>query len=228
MSTSDEFKNTRRPRLTRRNLLQALGLSGAAAALTSLTPQAANATESGSLDWYEQPTANVREANEMELKVISRNLRKFAQEFHEEMDHEARIIATVSATSRGTTMWRATTALENDVVILQVSEVSSRGSILRTESLGYLAAPQAIKVIAPEDRKLADKTPIAMASCCVTCCYGCNAGAVGKCCTYDWQHLFECCFPCAFGGPTAWTLACAVVWCNYCFWASCTSRYRCC
>ena len=57
------------------------------------------------------------------------------------------------------------------------------------------------------------------------CCSVFGSPAPGTCCTYDLKALFECCAPCAFGGPSVYTIACVIIWCNYCAVADCTRWY---
>lgn len=56
------------------------------------------------------------------------------------------------------------------------------------------------------------------------CCS--HVGAPRTCCQIDLQGIFECCGPCAFTLPAAPAfIACALIWCNYCYNAHCDRWY---
>lgn len=142
----------------------------------------------------------------------------------------ADVAAAAAVSARGTTVLRATLALDSGVVFLGVKELGGKHdgrvafSAFATDGERYvyrLFERQALS-LAGDDSATAFSDAVAFSS---PGCRGAIGMPPGTCCRYDSKGLFECCAPCVFGGVPP-GIACALLWCNYCATAYCLEYYH--
>jgi hypothetical protein len=215
---------------TRRNLLkgalatatlfgiQAVGLRGTDAAL---------ADDTIPVTWDKQRLANTRVASPSEFINLALAARAAAVSAGYPRAEVAAAVATatMSISPRATQVGKCALVIDGAFVFVYTKEFGANRydrhavQVLWTDGQEYLSEVHPSQFV----HGLSSAKALSVAAATSTCCYSFSSG---QCCTYDFKALFECCGPCAFGGPTIYTVACVIIWCNYCAVANCTEYYH--
>ncbi|WP_445337579.1 hypothetical protein [Clavibacter sp. CFBP 8614] len=217
------------------------GLIGAAAltatekvgTLSALaSPVSAKPIRESDHPWYLQPLAATANAGADDLAVLHRAAVAAAVQegYARDVVSSAVAQATVSVNTRGNRVGKCSLILDAQSVFVLTKEFGT----------GHLNRQAVQTLWAGGDNLVRDLVPAAHAkmmasgeagsieaadeasSCCTVL-----GNAIGTCCRYDFQGLFECCGPCGFTfTEIPIFLACVVIWCTYCSAAHCKEWYH--
>ena len=193
-------------------------------------------SESASLRWQDAILARPREATDSELALLMEYAKNAAyrEGYPQSLIEKAEASATVSVTPRGTDVGRCALILDETSVLLYTCEFE-HGPMERYVVQTFLVEDERVmrevwpnlhgQALMSRNGGGENESDIALAS---LCCDPSGA-AVGTCCEYDFQGMFECCGPCAWAIPSPPAfIACVLIWCQYCAAAYCRRWYSSC
>ncbi|KDP90930.1 MULTISPECIES: hypothetical protein [Clavibacter] len=223
---------------TRRSILR--GLIGAAALTAtgqvrsfaaSASPVSASPIRESDHPWYLQPLAATATAGADDLTVLHRAATAAAIQEGYAPDVVASAVsqATVSVNTRGNRVGKCSLILDAHAVFVLTKEFGTGHLNRQAVQTLWAGADDIVRDLVPaaHAKMMAsgESGSIEAADAASSCCTVLG-NAIGTCCRYDFQGLFECCGPCAFTFPEIPVfIACVAVWCNYCSAAHCKEWY---